>query len=326
MYDNKIRQSNKVKMTGGNDTIIMEFTLLGLFHYPELQPLLFLAFLTIYILILMGNALVILVTVYDPVLHTPMYFFLRNLAFLEICYTSVTIPKMLANLLLEKKTISFSGCATQMYFFLFFGTAVCYLLAVISYDRYVAICNPLHYPVLMSRRLCLLLVSGCWVTGMSVSLGQTALIFSVPFCGSNVINHFFCDVPPLVKLLCPDSHVNEVTKVLMNILVIIIPFTLILASYICIVTAILRIPSLDGKRKAIHTCSSHLVSVSLFYGSAVFRYLRPNSGYTSGLDKLLSLLYTVAPALLNPVIYSLRNQRVKAALRKSIQRTLGVHV
>uniref|UniRef100_A0A674JCC2 G-protein coupled receptors family 1 profile domain-containing protein n=1 Tax=Terrapene triunguis TaxID=2587831 RepID=A0A674JCC2_9SAUR len=265
-------------MTGGNDTIIMEFTLLGLFHHPELQPLLFLAFLTIYILTLMGNALVILATVSDPVLRTPMYFFLRNLAFLEICYTSVTIPKMLVNLLLEKKTISFSGCATQMYFFLFFGTAVCYLLAVMSYDRYVAICNPLHYPALMSRRLCLLLVSGCWVTGMFVSLGQTALIFSVPFCGSNVINHFFCDVPPLVNLLCPDSRMNEVEKVLMNVLVIVIPF------------------------------------------AAIFRYLRPNCGYTSGMDKLLSLLYTVAPALLNPVIYSLRNEQVKAALRKVMDR------
>ncbi|XP_067388366.1 olfactory receptor 10A2-like [Emydura macquarii macquarii] len=307
-------------MTEGNDTAIMEFTLLGLSHQPELQPLLFLAFLAIYLLILMGNALVVIATMSDPALHTPMYFFLRNLAFLEICYTSVTIPKMLANLLLETKTISFSGCAVQMYFFLSLGTAVCYLLAIMSYDRYLAICNPLLYTALMSRRLCLLLVLACWVAGMSVSLGQTALIFSMPFCGSNIINHFFCDVPPLVKLLCLDSYVNEVEKVLMSILVIIVPFALILVSYIHIAAAIWRIPALDEKRKAISTCSSHLVSVSLFYGSAMFIYLRPNSGYTPGVDKLFSLLYTVAPAMLNPVIYSLRNQQVKGALRKVLDR------
>lgn len=299
----------------------MEFMLLGISHRTELKLLFFLIFLSIYIFILFGNILVILATLCDPILCTPMYFFLRNLAFLDICYTTVTIPKMLTNLLMEKTTISFVGCSIQMYFFLFLGTAACYTLAVMSYDRYVAICNPFHYTAIMTKRICILLVSGCWVTGMSVSLGQTVLIFSMPFCNSSVINHFFCDVLPVMKLICAESYMNEeVEVILMSVLIIFIPFTLISVSYIHIIAAIIRIPSVYGRYKAVNTCSSHLTSVFLFYGSAMFMYLRPKSNWQPDLDKLLSLLYTVVPAMLNPIVYSLSNQQVKRALRKVLGR------
>ncbi|XP_014381601.1 olfactory receptor 10A7-like [Alligator sinensis] len=303
-------------MIQGNDSAIMEFMLLGISEKPELQSPLFFIFLIVFILILMVNFLVIITTACDPVLSTPMYFFLRNLAFMEICYTSVTIPKMLINLILKKKTISFVGCGVQFYFFLFLGTALCYILAVMAYDRYVAICNPLQYAAFMSRKVCILLVSGCWVIGISVSLRQVALVFSMPFCGSKIINHFFCDAPPLFRLLCSGISMNKVEIVLTSILIIIIPFSLIFFSYIRIITTILRIQSVDGRSKAINTCSSHLISVSLFYGSAIFVYLRPNSSNTPGANKLLSLFYTVTPAILNPIIYSLRNHQVKGALRK----------
>lgn len=307
-----------------NGTPIAEFVLLGINRRSELQVLVFIAFLLIYLFILMGNTLVMIATISNHSLHTPMYFFLRNLSFLDICYTSVTLPQMLVNIMSEKKTISLLGCAVQMFFYVFLGAAVCYLLAIMSYDRYLAICHPLRYMTLMTRKACHLLVSGCWVTGFSISLGQTLLIFSLPFCGSKIINHFFCDVFPLLRILCPSPYINDAERIVSLFLVLITPFILILVSYILIIAAILKLSILDGRQKALGTCSSHLLSVVLFYGTAIFTYLRPVSDYSPPVDKLLSLTYTVAPALLNPIIYSLRNKQVKDTLRNMVTKGRGL--
>ncbi|XP_054849735.1 olfactory receptor 10A7-like [Eublepharis macularius] len=302
-------------MKHGNGTTTIEFVLLGISNRAELQALFFIAFLLIYLFILIGNALVFVATVLHHTLRTPMYFFLQNLSFLDICFASVTLPQMLLNLMSEKKTISFVGCAVQMFFYLFLGAAVCYLLAIMSYDRYVAICHPLHYMRLMTRKACLLLVSGCWAIGLFVSLMQTMLIFTSPFCSSEVINHFFCDVIPLLRLHCTSPYINDMERILTIFLVLIMPFILILVSYFLIIVAFLKVTTKEGRKKALGTCSSHLVSVVLFYGSAMFTYLRPSSNYSPTVHKFLSLTYTVAPALLNPVIYSLRNKQMKEALR-----------
>ncbi|XP_053120595.1 olfactory receptor 5V1-like [Hemicordylus capensis] len=300
-----------------NGTTMIEFVLLGLSHRSDLRILLFIVFLIIYLFILMGNILVFIAIVSNRTLHTPMYFFLRHLSFLDICYTTVTLPQMLVNLMAERKTISFLGCAMQMFFYIFLGAAVCYLLAIMAYDRYLAICHPLNYVRFMTRRVCLLLISGCWIIGLSISLVQTVLIFSYPFCGSDIINHFFCDIPPVLRLHCPSPYINNVNQFLTIFLVLITPFACILVSYILIMGAIMKIAMLDGRQKAMGTCSSHLLSVVLFYGTAMFTYLRPSSSESITIHKLLSLTYTMVPAMLNPIIYSLRNKQVKDALKNT---------
>uniref|UniRef100_A0A8C3IDG6 Olfactory receptor n=1 Tax=Chrysemys picta bellii TaxID=8478 RepID=A0A8C3IDG6_CHRPI len=320
-------------MTGGNDTIIMEFTLLGLFHHPELQPLLFLTFLTIYILTLMGNALVILATVSDPVLHTPMYFFLRNLAFLEICYTSVTIPKMLVNLLLEKKTISFSGChrdislarcMAQMYLFLAFGITECFLLTVMSYDRYVAICLPLHYPLLMAKRGCIAMVATSWAGGFIVSAINTMSTFQLSFCGHQDIDHFLCEMPAMVSLACAGKGQAQIVMSVSCVFTLVCPLSLIVLSYARILGTVLNIPSTAGRHKAFSTCSSHLAVVSLFFGTVISMYLRPRSSSSVGQLKTSSVFYITVTPVLNPIIYSLRNKEVICALRKMMGKDVGV--
>ncbi|XP_020633588.3 olfactory receptor 10C1-like [Pogona vitticeps] len=304
-----------------NHTSMAEFVLLGIFHSSDMQAWLFIVFLFIYLFILTGNMLVFVATVLNHALHTPMYFFLRHLSLLDICYTSVTLPQMLVHLISERKTISFLGCAVQMFFFMFLGTTVCYLLAIMAYDRYLAICHPLQYVRFMTRRACLLLISGCWVTGLSISIVQTSLIFSFPFCGSNVINHFFCDVPPMVRLHCSNPYTNYLERILIVFLVLITPLVFILLTYVLIIAAILKMNVADGRKKALGTCSSHLFSVVLFYGTAVFTYVRPSLVFPDPTDKLLCLTYTVAPAVLNPVIYSLRNKQVKDALWNMLAKT-----
>ncbi|KAM7150827.1 olfactory receptor 10C1-like [Macrochelys suwanniensis] len=304
------------KGTTENDTSVNEFIILGFSNLPHMEYLLFLLFICIYFITVLGNILILILINVDRALHSPMYFFLRNLSFLEICYTSVTLPKMMANLLSEDKTISFAGCAAQMYFFLLFGATECCLLAVMAYDRYSAICNPLHYVDIMNKAVCVRLAAGSWICGSLVALGHTTFIFTLPFCRSNVINHFFCEIQPVLTLVCGDTYWNEFQTIVAAAFVIMIPFLLILVSYIHIISTILKMSSAKGRHRAFSTCSSHLTVVLLFYGTAVFIYIRPKSSYSLDVDKLLSLFYSVVTPILNPIIYSLRNKDVKGAIRR----------
>uniref|UniRef100_A0A8C3SUY2 Olfactory receptor n=1 Tax=Chelydra serpentina TaxID=8475 RepID=A0A8C3SUY2_CHESE len=295
-----------------NHTSITKFILLG-FGNPK-EGLLFVVFLIIYMVILIGNGVIVLVTVLDSTLHTPMYFFLRNLSFVEICYTSVTLPKMVANCLAEDGKISFIGCAVQMYFSLLLGGTECLLLAAMAFDRYVAICNPLHYTLIMNSEVCARVVAGSWLVNILAHFGQTYLVFSLPFCGSREINHFFCDVPLLLELSYADTFRNKIAVFMAVLLFIITPFFFIVISYIIIVSTIMKMPSAQGRHKAFSTCSSHLTVVTLFYGSAIIVYLKPKSRGSVDTDKLLSLFYTIMTPMFNPFIYSLRNKEVKEAL------------
>ncbi|XP_069502611.1 olfactory receptor 10C1-like [Ambystoma mexicanum] len=299
-----------------NQTSVTEFLIIGYSGIPELRSLLFALFFLVYFVTLVGNATVMLVLHKEPTLHTPMYFFLRNLSFLELCYSSVTVPKILSNLLAENKSISFAGCATQMYFLLCLGTTECFLLAVMAYDRYSAICHPLQYPLIMNKRLCQGMAAVCWASGSLLSLGNTTFIFTLPFCGPNVINHFFCDIPPVLELACADTSFNEVTTFVICVVILLTPFVLTLSSYARVASTVLKMRSVEGRRRAFSTCAAHLTSVSIFYGTASFMYLRPKASYSLEVDKLLALFYSVITPMLNPLIYSLRNKEVMAALRK----------
>ncbi|XP_054849400.1 olfactory receptor 10A4-like isoform X2 [Eublepharis macularius] len=309
-------------ITKENQTSVTEFILVGFSNHPELQAPLFIIFLLVYTITLTGNILIILITTIDSALQSPMYFFLRNLSSLEICFNLVIVPKMLVNFLTENKTISYAGCATQMYFFFFFGAAECCLLAAMAYDRYIAICNPLRYPDIMNRRACFHLAGISWFSGFPVSTVQTTWIFSLPFCGPNRVNHFFCDSPPVLELACADTYMFEIEALTATVLFIMFPFLLILLTYIRIITTILRMPSAEGRHKAFSTCSSHLVVVTLFYGTATSTYFRPKSTYSPDMKKILSLSYTVITPMLNPIIYSLRNKEVKGALRRTLGRRI----
>ncbi|XP_004470865.3 olfactory receptor 10A5 [Dasypus novemcinctus] len=310
-------------MAGGNWTRVSEFILMSFSSLPaEIQSLLFLTFLIIYLVTLMGNSLIILVTLADPVLHSPMYFFLRNLSFLD--FNLVIVPKMLGTLLARETTISFHGCAAQMYFFFFFGVAECFLLATMAYDRFVAICNPLHYPIIMNERTCAKLAAASWFPGFPVATVQTTWLFSFPFCNTNKVNHFFCDSPPVLRLVCAETALFEIYAIIGTILVVMIPCLLILCSYTRIAVAILKIPSARGKQKAFSTCSSHLLVVSLFYVSSSLTYFRPKSNNSPDSKKLLSLSYTIVTPMLNPIIYSLRNNEVKNAVCRTFYKILGL--
>nr|XP_012602118.2 olfactory receptor 10AG1-like [Microcebus murinus] len=315
---------SKLKITETNLTTIMEFILLGFSDIPKFHWLLFGLFLLIYVIILLGNGIIILIIRVNPTLQTSMYFFLSNFSFLEICYVTVTLPRMLMDLWTLKGNISFFACAAQMFSFLTLGAIECFLLAVMAYDRYVAICNPLHYPLIMNHKACIQLVAGCWISGIPVDIGQTYQIFSLPFCGSNEVNHFFCDIPPVLKLACGDTLVNEMLVYIFGILFVTVPFVLILGSYSRIISTILKLPSNTGRTKAFSTCSSHLIVVVLFYGSATITYLKPKSNQYEGTDKLLSLFYTILTPMFNPLIYSLRNKDVTEALRKVPPKLLGL--
>uniref|UniRef100_A0A7N4PHN8 Olfactory receptor n=2 Tax=Sarcophilus harrisii TaxID=9305 RepID=A0A7N4PHN8_SARHA len=309
-------RQKKNQMAENNLTNMMEFILLGFSDLPNLQGFLFGIFSIIYLSILIGNGLLIIITKTDPALHTAMYFFLGNFSFLEICYTSVTMPRMLADLWTQKRTISFIACAIQACFLYIFGGAECLLLTVMAYDRYVAISKPLYYPLIMNHKVCVQLVVASWLTEVPALIGETYQIFSMNFCGPNKINHIFCDAPPLFPLACTDTYKVEVSVHVVALLFVIIPFLLILASYIKIITTILKLPSTSGRAKAFSTCSSHLMVVFFFYGSGSIAYLQPKSGQSSGSSKVLALFYTIVTPVFNPLIYSLRNKDVIAALRK----------
>lgn len=296
------------------------FVLLGLTSHLELQVLLFIAFLLVYIIIIVGNGLIFIMILVDPSLHTPMYFFLKVLSFLDICYSSVTIPKMLVNFLSEDKRISYVGCATQMFFLLFLGASECFLLAVMAYDRYIAICKPLIYMTIMNEKVCLSLTALSWLFGNLVSLLQTVWVFTLPFCSSNEINYFFCDIPPLIKLSCIDTSSYEMQLFTATVLVILMPFSFIVVSYLLIIYSILKMTTVEGRQKAFSTCSSHLLVVTLYYGSGSLVYLMPKSIHSQDSNKVLALMYTVLTPMLNPIIYSLRNKEISEAIKKMVNK------
>ncbi|XP_060111193.1 olfactory receptor 10A4-like [Heteronotia binoei] len=307
-----------IKAAHGNETHVTIFHILGFSGSPLLELLFFLLCLTVYTLTLLGNSLIVFLTLSNPALQTPMYFFLRNLSFLELCYSSVTMPRILTSYVTGNNKISFTGCAVQMSFFLLMGCAECYILGVMAYDRYVAVCRPLRYMAMMDKRSCMLLVAGSWMSGLPVSSVQTTLTFSSPFCGPNEINHFFCDIPPVLNLVCADTSQIKMAMLIITVVIIIAPFTLILISYAHIIAAVVRMSSSESRQKAISTCSSHLLVVTLFYGSAMTVYLLPQSSDSSGNDKVLSLFYTMVTPMVNPIIYSFRNKEVKAALWRTV--------
>ncbi|XP_039354736.1 olfactory receptor 1361-like [Mauremys reevesii] len=304
----------------GNQTSITEFILLGFGGLPEQQVLLFLLFLVIYIATMAGNILIIVLVVTDQHLHTPMYFFLGNLSCLETCYSSTILPRMMAGPLTGDRTISFSGCLTQFYFAGSLVATECFLLSVMSYDRYLAICNPLHYATRMSHRSYLKLAGGCWIGGFLANSINMLSISQLIFCGPNCIDHFFCDLIPLVKLSCNDPHLMEMVTFTLSLLFLLVPFLLTLMSYICIITTILRIPSTAGRHKSFSTCSSHLIVVSIYYATLLTVYMFPTTDILSDFKKVLSVTYTVLTPLVNPLIYSLRNKEVQAALRKACRK------
>ncbi|XP_015674592.1 olfactory receptor 10C1-like [Protobothrops mucrosquamatus] len=305
-------------MKKGNQSCLTEIILLGFSDFQSMRELLFCLALIFYFMALVGNSLILILIFLSPTLHMPMYFFLWNLSFLEIGYTSSISPKMLVNLLSEKQTISFWGCGCQMCFFLLFGVTECCLLCVMAYDRYVAICKPLQYPYIMNYRECAKLASTSWAIGISLGLGHSISIFTLPFCGSNRISHFFCDLMPVLRLASTNTYKNEVAIAILTVVVDLTPFLLILVSYTLIIFTILRMPVAKNRRKAFSTCSSHLTVVFIFYGTVIFTYIRPNSEYSVDTNRFLALLYTVVTPSLNPIIYSLRNKEIKAAFMKLV--------
>ncbi|KAM3855987.1 olfactory receptor 5AR1-like [Vipera latastei] len=303
-------------MVEENHTKITEFVFVGLVDSPNMELLSFIVILIIYLITLTGNLGMIILIRISSQLQSPMYFFLSHLSFLDFGYSSAVAPKMLANILADKKSISYANCAAQMYFFIFCASTECILLAAMAYDRYVAICNPLLYVVTMSPKVCTVMVAGSYLIGLMNAVTQTASTFQLSFCGSNIINHFFCDVPPLLSLSCTDTSINEMMLFVFATILGIFTSTEIVVSYAFILTAILRINSSEGKQKAFSTCASHLAAVTIFYGTTIFMYLRPSSSYVLDQDKWASIFYTIVIPMLNPLIYSLRNREVKNALRR----------
>ncbi|XP_025854585.2 olfactory receptor 6M1-like [Vulpes vulpes] len=302
-----------------NQSTLTEFTLVSFPVIQELQILLFVILLMVYILTITGNIVIISLIWTDNRLQTPMYFFLSNLSFLDILFTTTIAPKLLACLLEKKKTISFAGCITQIYFYFFLGTVEFILLAVMSFDRYVAICNPLRYTIIMNSRVCLLLVLGCWVGAFLSVLCPTIVVSRLPYC-TEEISHFFCDIAPLLQVACIDTHFIEMINFLLSSLVLLTSLVFTIVSYTYIISTILRIPSAQGRQKAFSTCASHITVVSIAYGSNIFMYMRPNQSHSLEFDKVTAVLTTMVTPLLNPFIYSLRNKKVKEILRESISR------
>ncbi|XP_074985080.1 olfactory receptor 5W2-like [Caretta caretta] len=309
-------------MEEGNHTEVTEFILSGLTERPELQVPLFGLFLLIYGITLVGNVGMILLITTDPRLHTPMYFFLSNLSFCDLCLSSTISPQMLLNFLPERKNISFTACAVQMSLSIAFGDSQGFLLAVMAYDRYVAISNPLLYTVTMSRQLCKQLVAGVYALGLLDSMIFMCFTFRLSFCSSNIINHFFCDIPPLLALSCSQTRISENVMFTFACCIIMSSFIPVLLSYVYIISTILEIRSAEGRHKAFSTCTFHLTIVVLLFGTLLFMYLRPPSSYSTDKGKVASLFYTVVIPMLNPLIYSLRNTEVKDALRKAMNKLL----
>nr|XP_056722727.1 olfactory receptor 13G1-like [Euleptes europaea] len=299
-----------------NSSCVTTFMMMGLSDQPNLQVLLFVLFLCIYIMALIGNLAIIAAILSYPKLHTPMYFFLFHLAIVDIICTSTIIPKMLGNIATVSKGISYSGCITQLYSFTWCLGAEMVLFTVMAYDRYVAICHPLRYTLMMSKKVCLFLSTVVILIAISNSWVHTGLIMRLTFCGPNGINHFFCEIPPLLALSCSPVRINEVWVFTADIFLAMGDFLLTCLSYCFIVRAILKIKTSEGKKKAFSTCSSHLIVVSLYYSTVIYTYIRPTSSYNFDRDKVIAALYTLVTPTLNPIVYTLRNKDVKTALKK----------
>ncbi|XP_058383410.1 olfactory receptor 5B2-like [Diceros bicornis minor] len=303
-----------------NNTEVKEFVLLGLTNAPELQIPLFIIFTLIYLITLIGNLGMIMLILLDSHLHIPMYFFLSNLSLVDFCYSSTVTPKVMAGLLTGNKVISYNACAIQMFFFVVFATVENYLLASMSYDRHAAVCKPLHYTTTMTTSMCACLIIGCYVCGFlsaSIHIGNT---FHLSFCLSNVVHHFFCDIPAVMALSCSDRHVNELVLVYVSSFNVFFALLVILISYVFIFITILKMHSYAGYQKALSTCASHLTIVSIFYGTVIYMYVQPSSSHFMDTDKMASVFYTMIIPMLNPVVYSLRNKEVKNAFKKVVEK------
>ncbi|CAH6785940.1 olfactory receptor 1E5 [Phodopus roborovskii] len=306
-----------------NQTVVSEFLLLGLPIEPLHQDLFYALFLAIYLTTVLGNLLIIALIQLDSQLHTPMYLFLSNLSFSDLCFSSVTIPKLLQNMQSQDPSIPYAGCLTQMYIFLLFADLESFLLVAMAYDRYVAICFPLHYASIMSPKLCLCLVALSWLLTAVISLSHTLLMAQLSFCADHVIRHFFCDMSALLRLACSDVQTNEMMIFILGGLVIIVPFLLIFLSYVRIVSSILKVPSSRSIQKAFSTCGSHLSVVSLFYGTIIDLYLCPSANNSTIKETVMAVMYTVVTLMLNPFIYSFRNQDIKEALRRVFSKQIA---
>ncbi|XP_012924601.1 olfactory receptor 8B3-like [Heterocephalus glaber] len=311
-----------MRKLSGNESLKTEFLLAGLTDHPELQLPLFYLFLIIYIVTLVGNLGLVILIVLSPHLHTPMYYFLFNLSSIDLCYSSVFTPKMLMNFVSKKNVISYAGCMTQLFFFLFFVISECYMLTAMAYDRYVAICNPLLYKVSMSQQVCSGLSLAVYAMGFAGASAHTGCMLRLTFCHANVINHYLCDILPLLQLSCTSTYVNKVVVLIVVGINITVPSFTILISYVFIITNILHIKSTQGRSKAFSTCSSHIIAIFLFFGSAAFMYLKNSSLGSMEEGKISSVFYTNVVPMLNPLIYSLRNKDVKVSLIKFQNRNI----
>ncbi|XP_040846607.1 olfactory receptor 6C75 [Ochotona curzoniae] len=307
-----------------NSTTVTNFILLGLTGDPQWQVVLFVFLLVTYMLSVTGNLIIIILTLSDPHLQTPMYFFLRNFSFLEISFTSVCIPRFLVTIVTGDRTISYNGCVAQLFFFIFLGATEFYLLAAMSYDRYVAICKPLHYTTIMNSKVCILLVLSSWLAGFLIIFPPTIFLLQLDFCASNVIDHFICDSSPILQLSCTNTRFLELVAFFLAVVTLMVTLTLVILSYTKIIRTILRIPSTSQRKKAFSTCSSHMVVVSLSYGSCIFMYIKPSARERVTLSKGVAVLNTSVAPLLNPFIYTLRNQQVKRAFKSVVQRMILV--
>ncbi|KAM6451681.1 olfactory receptor 5AN6-like [Liasis olivaceus] len=308
---------------GGNQSTTTEFILLGFGNFLELRIVLLILFLPVYTLSIAGNLLIVSLVVADQHLHTPMYFFLVNLSCLETCYISTILPRMLASFVTGDQSISVYGCIVQYFFFGVFAATECYLLAMMSYDRYLAICKPLHYTILMNGRLCLQLALTSWMNGLLTNIIITSFLLELTFCGPNEIDHFFCDIYPVANISCSNTRLVKLASFILGLMGTGPPFLLTLASYVCILHTVLNIKSKIAQKKAFSTCSSHLIVVAIFYGTLIIVYILPDSNELQGIDKVFYVFYTILMPLVNPLIYSLRNKEVKEALRRTTNKCAG---
>ena len=303
-----------------NSTEVNEFRLLGLTDAPELQVPLFIIFVFIYLITLTGNLGMVTLILLDSRLHTPMYFLLSNLSLVDCVYSSAVTPKVMAGLLTGDKVISYGGCVAQMFFFVAFASVDCFLLAVMAYDRHAAVCKPLRYASTMTPSVCAQMVMACYVWGFAESAIHTGFTFRLSFCHSNVVHHFFCDIPPILALSCCDIYVNEMLLFILAAFNVFFALMVIVSSYLFIFMAILRMHSTEGRKKAFSTCSSHLTAVTVFYGTVIFMYLQPSSSHSMDTDQMASVFYTTIVPMLNPLVYSLRNKEVSNAFRRAIEK------
>ncbi|XP_004715022.1 olfactory receptor 1052-like [Echinops telfairi] len=312
----------ELALASGNHTPVTQFILLGFSDYPDLQQLLFGVFLTIYAMTVVDNLGMMALIFTDTRLHSPMYFFLSVLSFLDICYSSVVTPKLLVNFLASDKSISFEGCVIQLTFFVIHVTTESFLLASMAYDRFMAICRPLHYGSVMTKGTCLELVAASYAFGGVNSAIQTGNVFALPFCGPNRVTHYFCDIPPLLRLACANTATAGSVLYVFSALVTLLPAAVILASYGLVLAAIGRMRSAAGREKALSTCASHFLAIAIFYGTVVFTYVQPHGSTNDANGQVVSVFYTIIIPMLNPFIYSLRNKEVKDALLRKLQTNL----